>query len=189
MKSELELVREFSELNEAKVDSWGALPASSEKRFRELKAYFEDLMTRRSTERIPLLDRHESFEIRNAVPGRSRLRIPAEMSIFFCHDDAYAPARSVNLSRGGLFVGSVPNLWVDETGRDPNPHHFQVFDRERLLSALSSEFDVLELWQQNASFDRPSGGAAPSVFQRVGLDGAGIVGKAEWLLFVAKNRP
>ena len=63
MKSELELVREFSELNEAKVDSWGALPASSEKRFRELKAYFEDLMARRSTERIPLLDRHETFGI------------------------------------------------------------------------------------------------------------------------------
>ena len=110
MKSELDLVREFSELNEAKVDSWGALPAPSEKRFRELKAYFEDLMGRRSTERIPLLDRHETFEIRNAVPGRARLRIPAEMSVFFCHDDAYAPARSLNLSRGGLFVGSDVTL-------------------------------------------------------------------------------
>jgi uncharacterized protein (TIGR02266 family) len=110
MKSELDLVREFSELNEAKVDSWGALPIPSEKRFRELKAYFEDLMMRRSTERIPLLDRHESFEIWNAITGRARLRIPAEMSVFFCHDDAYAPARSVNLSRGGLFVGSDVTL-------------------------------------------------------------------------------
>ncbi len=110
MKSELELVREFSELNEAKVDSWGTLSASAEKRFRELKAYFDDLMHRRSTDRIPLLDRHESFEIRSAVTGRSRLRIPAEMTLFFCHDDAYAPARSVNLSRGGLFVGSDMTL-------------------------------------------------------------------------------
>ncbi len=110
MKSELELVREFSELNEAKVDSWGALPNASEKRFRELKAYFEDLMARRSTERIPLLDRHETFEIRSAITGRARLRIPAEMSVFFCHDDAYAPARSLNLSRGGLFVGSDVTL-------------------------------------------------------------------------------
>ncbi len=110
MKSELELVREFSELNEAKVDSWGALPNASEKRFRELKAYFEDLMARRSTERIPLLDRHEAFEIRSAIIGRERLRIPAEMSVFFCHDDAYAPARSLNLSRGGLFVGSDVTL-------------------------------------------------------------------------------
>ncbi|HEY7696771.1 MAG TPA: PilZ domain-containing protein [Vicinamibacteria bacterium] len=110
MKSELELVREFSELNEAKVDSWGVLPVASEKRFRELKAYFDDLMARRSTERIPLLDRHETFEIRSAVTGRSRLRIPAEMSVFFCHDDGYAPARSVNLSRGGLFLGSDMTL-------------------------------------------------------------------------------
>jgi hypothetical protein len=106
MKSELELVREFSELNEAKVDSWGNLPVPQEKRFRELKAYFEDLMSRRSTERIPLFDRFETFEIRSAIPGRARLRIPAEMSLFFCHDDAYAPGRAVNLSSGGLFLGS-----------------------------------------------------------------------------------
>lgn len=110
MKSELELVREFSELNEAKVDSWGTLPIASDRRFRELKAYFDDLMSRRSSERIPLLDRHETFEIRSAVTGRSRLRIPAEMSVFFCHDDGYAPARSVNLSGGGLFLGSDVTL-------------------------------------------------------------------------------
>jgi hypothetical protein len=110
MKSELELVREFSELNEAKVDSWGTLPAVAEKRFRELKAYFDDLMVRRSTERIPLFDRHETFEIRGSVAGRSRLRIPAEMTLFFCHDDAYAPARSLNLSCGGLFLGSDVTL-------------------------------------------------------------------------------
>ncbi len=110
MKSELDLVREFSELNEAKVDSWGILPVASEKRFRELKAYFDDLMLRRSSDRIPFLDRHETFEIRSAVTGRLRLRIPAAMSLFFCHDDAYAPARSVNLSRGGLFLGSDVTL-------------------------------------------------------------------------------
>jgi len=110
MKSELDLVREFSELNEAKVDSWGTLPVASEKRFRELKAYFDDLMARRSSERISLLDRHETFEIRSAVTGRSRLRIPSEMGLFFCHDDAYAPARSVNLSRGGIFLGSDVTL-------------------------------------------------------------------------------
>jgi hypothetical protein len=110
MKSELDLVREFSELNEAKVDSFGALPVAAEKRFRELKLYFDDLMRERTRDRIPLLDRHETFEIRRAVNGRSRLRIPAEMTVFFCHDDAYAPARSVNLSCGGLFLGSDVTL-------------------------------------------------------------------------------
>ncbi|MGH9324868.1 MAG: PilZ domain-containing protein [Vicinamibacteria bacterium] len=110
MKSELDLVREFSELNEAKVDSWGTLPAASEKRFQELKAYFEELMGRRSGERIPLLDRHETFEIRNAIAGRNRLRIPADMNLFFCHGDAYAPARAVNLSRGGILLGADVTL-------------------------------------------------------------------------------
>jgi hypothetical protein len=110
MKSEIDLVREFSELNEAKIDSFGALPVAAEKRFRELKLYFDDLMRERTKDRIPLLDRHETFEIRRAVSGRSRLRIPAEMTVFFCHDDAYAPARSVNLSCGGLFLGSDVTL-------------------------------------------------------------------------------
>jgi uncharacterized protein (TIGR02266 family) len=110
MKSELDLVREFSELNEAKIDSWGSLPLAAEKRFRELKAYFDDLMLQRTKDRIPLVDRHETFEIRSAIPGLARLRIPAEMSVFFCHDDGYAPARSTNLSRGGLFLGSDVRL-------------------------------------------------------------------------------
>jgi hypothetical protein len=110
MKSELDLVREFSELNEAKIDGWGTLPAADEKRHRELKGFFDDLMLRRATDRIAPADRFETFEIRSAVPLRTRLRVPAEMSLFFCHDQGYAPARTANLSRGGLFVGSEITL-------------------------------------------------------------------------------
>jgi SAM-dependent methyltransferase len=91
------------------------------------------------------------------------------------------------LSPGGYFVGSVPNLWIDETGKDPNPYHFHVFDRERLLDTLSSEFDVRELWQQNAAYDA-DGRAVPPKFHRIGLDGAGAVGKPEWLIFAAVPR-
>jgi hypothetical protein len=110
MKSELDLVREFTELAEAKVDSWGALPPPSERRFRELKAFFDDLMSRRARDRISPGDRYETFEIRNAIPRRSRLRVPAGMSLFFCHDEGYAPARALNLSRGGLFLRSEVTL-------------------------------------------------------------------------------
>jgi SAM-dependent methyltransferase len=92
------------------------------------------------------------------------------------------------LKPGGLLVGSVPNLWVDEHGNDPNPFHFQVFDRSRLLDVISPWFDVVELWQQNAATDLPDVGAVPPLFHDMGLDGAGAIGKPEWLLFVARRR-
>jgi hypothetical protein len=110
MKSELQLVREFSELHEAKIDSWGTLPVAAEKRFQELKRFYDDLMWRRANDRIPADDRYETAEIRNGIPLRARLRIPAEMTAFFCHDEGYAPARSSNLSRGGLFLASEVTL-------------------------------------------------------------------------------
>jgi PilZ domain len=106
MKSELDLVREFTELAEVKVDSWGTLPLGSEKRFQELRAFFDDLMERRARDRPSSDDRYETFEIKSAIPRRSRLRVPAEMSLFFCHDDGYAPGKVLNVSRGGLFLRS-----------------------------------------------------------------------------------
>lgn len=36
------------------------------------------------------------------------------------------------LRPGGRLVASVPNEWVDETGKDPNPHHLHVYTWEKL---------------------------------------------------------
>lgn len=91
------------------------------------------------------------------------------------------------LRPGGCFVGSVPNLWADESGRDPNPHHFHVFHRQRLLELLSWEFEVQELWQQNAAYEA-DGRCLPPRFHRLGLDGTGMIGKPEWLIFAATPR-
>jgi SAM-dependent methyltransferase len=91
------------------------------------------------------------------------------------------------LAPGGSFVGSVPNLWADATGQDPSPYHFQVFDRERLLATLDPLFDVQALWQQNAALDIGDE-VSPALFHRIGLDGAGVVGKPEWLVFAALRR-
>jgi SAM-dependent methyltransferase len=92
------------------------------------------------------------------------------------------------LKSGGILTGSVPNLWVDETGKDPNPYHFQVFDRERLFAVLSPYFEVIELWQQNAATDDADGRSVAPIFQQIGLDGAGTAGKPEWLVFAARRR-
>lgn len=91
------------------------------------------------------------------------------------------------LRPGGTFVGSVPNLWVDASGKDPSPYHFHVFDRERLLRILAPHVEVRDLWQQNAAHDVDERLVLPR-FHQVGLDGAGIIGKPEWLIFVAHAR-
>lgn len=54
------------------------------------------------------------------------------------------------LKPDGRFVGSVPNLWCDETGNDPNPFHFHVFDWNKLQQAISKYFIVDERWCQIA---------------------------------------
>ena len=51
---------------------------------------------------------------------------------------------------GGRFVGSVPNEWLDETGRDPNPHHLHVFDARRLLALFQPPFLVESLFAETA---------------------------------------
>lgn len=40
------------------------------------------------------------------------------------------------LTPGGRLLVSVPHDWTDESGRDPNPHHLQVYDWTRLRSQL-----------------------------------------------------
>lgn len=42
----------------------------------------------------------------------------------------------------GRFIGSVPNMWCDETGEDPNPHHFHVFDWHKLNEAVGKHLIV-----------------------------------------------
>jgi hypothetical protein len=106
MRSELDLVQEFCELNQGKIESWGSLPVASEQRWKELKGFYDSLLLSRATSKVPSGDRYDRKEIRTRLANRSRLRIPTTMNVFFCHGNTYAPARSVNVSRGGLYVNS-----------------------------------------------------------------------------------
>lgn len=54
------------------------------------------------------------------------------------------------LRPGGRFVCSVPNRWVDDSGRDPNPHHRHVFDLSRLLASIPSPLLVEQVVAQSA---------------------------------------
>lgn len=106
MRSELDLVQEFCELNQGKIESWGSLPVASEQRWKELKGFYDNLLLSRATNKVPSGDRYDRKEIATRLRNRSRLRIPTQMSVFFCYGNTYAPAHSVNVSRGGLYVSS-----------------------------------------------------------------------------------
>ncbi len=50
----------------------------------------------------------------------------------------------------GIFICSVPNMWVDETGKDPNPHHLHVFDYNKLFKLVSKVLKPVEMYAQIA---------------------------------------
>ena len=86
------------------------------------------------------------------------------------------------LTPGGRFICSVPCLWVDEHGRDPNPFHLGVFDRARLLALLQPHFVVEHLYAQTAG----GGMKLPLAGRAFHLDdGALTDAAAEWWVAVA----
>ena len=55
------------------------------------------------------------------------------------------------LRPGGRLYVSVPNLWADETGNDPNPFHHHVYDWGKLREQLVlAGFVVERAWLQDA---------------------------------------
>jgi len=106
MRSELDLVQEFSELNQAKIESWGSLPVASENRWRELKGFYDNLLISRASTKVSSPDRFDRSELRGRLLHRASLRVPLGVNVFFCHGDTYAPAQSQNLSSGGIFLSS-----------------------------------------------------------------------------------
>lgn len=54
------------------------------------------------------------------------------------------------LRPGGLFIGSVPNLWINEHGHNPVPYHLHIYDHEQLRDQIARHFDWKALYRQNA---------------------------------------
>jgi SAM-dependent methyltransferase len=90
------------------------------------------------------------------------------------------------LKPDGRIIASVPNLWVDESGRDPNPHHFHAFDWEKFRSAFDSGFIVEARYRQEApgGFKLHKAGRA---LTRCPLDSREP--DTEWWLLVASVNP
>ncbi len=90
------------------------------------------------------------------------------------------------LKPGGRFVCSVPNLWVDETGKDPNPWHFHVFDFPKLAGLCAEFFDVRDVYRQTAG-----GGMklpkAPRRLRRMNLPVTYGEDETEWWLLAGEK--
>jgi ubiquinone/menaquinone biosynthesis C-methylase UbiE len=90
------------------------------------------------------------------------------------------------LKPGGRFLCSVPNLWVDETGKDPNPWHFHVFDFPKLAGLCSEHFDVRDVYRQTAG-----GGMklskAPRRLRKMNLPVTSGEDEAEWWLLAGEK--
>lgn len=96
------------------------------------------------------------------------------------------------LTPGGRLSCSVPHDWSDESGEDPNPFHFHVYDKARFLSELGRYFDLERLVAQTADRVKQPGGACawlkrPRSLRDIPVEQDEI--EAEWLLAVATKSP
>ncbi|MEG2803314.1 methyltransferase domain-containing protein [Stenotrophomonas sp.] len=90
------------------------------------------------------------------------------------------------LSPQGRVYASVPNDWSDETGEDPNPFHFHVYDWPRLVAQFQRNGFVIEkAWLQDAGGGQTRHLAARSMLEIDPL--AGPTCDGEWLLVLARK--
>lgn len=91
------------------------------------------------------------------------------------------------LRPSGRFIVSVPNLWVNEEGIDPNPHHLHVYCWERLVDEIQSHF-LLE-----AAYAQIAGGGMKLTKQHRSLFAFPPEGlrpeEAEWWIVVGMKDP
>jgi len=100
-----------------------------------------------------------------------------------CEPEAFLEEAFRVLKPSGRLVVSVPNLWCDEDGNDPNPHHFHVYDREKLVGQLRKWFFIEQMSSQVAGggmtlTDRPRSWIDLPPHRETGLP------EAEWWIAV-----
>ena len=113
MKTVLDLVGEFASINDEKVRCGGKLPPDWERRWEELKGFYDLLMARNGSSRRPLSRRFSADDIRVRVRDRERLRVPSDLDIVLKCEEGYYAGQVVNLSHGGAFVTSQMILPAD----------------------------------------------------------------------------
>jgi ubiquinone/menaquinone biosynthesis C-methylase UbiE len=91
------------------------------------------------------------------------------------------------LKPSGRVVVSVPHRWVDESGRDPNPHHLHVYDWPKLHTQLVRRFVPEAVWAQTAGGGMKLADAPRRIVRAPLADPTRT--PAEWWLAVAMKSP
>jgi SAM-dependent methyltransferase len=92
------------------------------------------------------------------------------------------------LRPAGRIMLSAPDRWVDESGRDPNPHHLHVYSWERLYAEVNDRF------LPEKGFIQIAGGAmkipgGPRVWEEIPCRRLPPEKEAEWVLLLAMKDP
>ena len=136
MKTVLNLIGEFGALNDAKVRTGGSLPPEDEKRWAELKAFYEVLMAQSGLD----LDREAppitASDIREQLTDRERIRVPVEVPVVFQQGKQHHSGKIVNLSRGGTFIASE---YLPEVGSHLTVYIPQVGSTSEEVLEIESE--------------------------------------------------
>ena len=115
MKTVLDLIGEFAALNDAKVTWGGRLPNEAERRWEELKDFYDLLMSKSGIGPRPVSRQFSAKDVEEKVTSRDRLRVPLEMDMIFRAGEEFHAAKGVNVSRGGLYLSSPLILPVNST--------------------------------------------------------------------------
>ena len=113
MKTVLDLIGEFASINDEKVRCGGKLPPDWERRWSELKGFYDLLMAQSGSSRRPMSRRFSADDIRIRVRDRERLRVPTTLDVVLKCDEGYYAGHLVNLCHGGAFVTSQRVLPAD----------------------------------------------------------------------------
>ncbi len=104
MKTLLDLTREYAGLHDAKTLAGGMLPPESEKRWIELKQFYDQLMVHTGLPSRTTSCRFTVNDIRQQITNRTKLRVRADMEIAVMCQDEYHTGLAVNLSCGGMLL-------------------------------------------------------------------------------------
>jgi len=113
MKTILDLIAEFAVLNDAKVRRGGKLDPDGERRFSELKDFYDLLMAHTGLAPRRVTRRFSAEDVLAKVTARERLRVPLETEIIFASMGEFHAGLAVNVSRGGLFLSARQILPVE----------------------------------------------------------------------------
>ncbi len=103
MRTLLDVIQEWAALNDAKTIAGGTLPPPGEKRWEELRSFYEFVMAQEGLCEKPA-SRFSADDIRSTVTTRDRLRVNTDMEIVVIENGTVERAQVGNLSCGGVLL-------------------------------------------------------------------------------------